>query len=265
MPQVPRPRRPDLIPPRGPSPGGMAEYGAAGFEERGRVRPGEMLQQRDIDLARTSPVQKAKVKAKNITIQNLRKDHGNAAQVGLTKLIGTEKSPPTPITAQFEDHVRNGGDPSDFGQMLLIEEEKKELEKAIPKFGAKLGTGGGARGGPGIYTGFDEPEDWRIRARRNLKKADKNAYYNIEKAFRLKREFVTRLAAEAVRHTPPGQRPDIANIPSYTIGQFDLAVERGQMRVGTMIMTPQGVKPVTTRDLRDAQDRLYQKRLRKNR
>ena len=267
MPQVPRPRRPDLIPPRGPSPGGMAEYGAAGFEERGRVRPGEMLQQRDIDLARTSELraQEAKVKAKNITIQKLRKDHGNAAQVGLTNLIGTENSKPTPLTASFEAHVRKGGDPSDFGQMLLIEEEKKELEKAIPKFGAKLGTGGGARGGPGIYTGFDEPEDWRIRARRNLKKADKNAYYNIEKAFRLKREFVTRLAAEAVRHTPPGQRPDIANIPSYTIGQFDLAVERGQMRVGTMIMTPQGVKPVTTRDLRDAQDRLYQQRLRKNR
>ena len=268
MPQVPRPRRPDLIQPRVPSPGGMAEYGAAGIDERGRVRPGEMLQQQDIDLARSSELraQKAKVKAKNITIQKLRKDHGNAAQVGLTKLIGTENSPPTPITAQFEDHVRKGGDPSDFGQTLLIEEEKKELEKAIPKFGAKLGAwdkelrGGGARGGPGIYTGFDEPEDWRIRARRNLKKADKNAYYNIEKAFRLKREFVTRLAAEAVRSTPPGQRPDVANIPSYTMGQFDLAVQRGQMRVGTMIMTSQGVKPVTTRDLRDAQDRIYQQR-----
>ena len=276
MPQVPRPRRPDLIQPRVPSPGGMAEYGAAGIDERGRVRPGEMLQQRDIDLARSSELraQKAKVKAKNITIQKLRKDHGNAAQVELTKLIGTENSPPTPITAQFEDHVRKGGDPTDFGQTLLIEEEKKELEKAIPKFGAKLGAwdkelrGGGARGGPGIYTGFDEPEDWRIRARRNLKKADKNAYYNIEKAFRLKREFVTRLAAEAVRHTPPGQRPDIANIPSFTHREFDLAVERGQMRVGTMIMTSQGVKPVTTQDLRDAQDRLYEKRtspLRKNR
>ena len=268
MPQVPRPRRPDLIQPRVPSPGGMAEYGAAGIDERGRVRPGEMLQQQDIDLARSSELraQKAKVKAKNITIQKLRKDHGNAAQVGLTKLIGTENSPPTPITAQFEDHVRKGGDPSDFGQTLLIEEEKKELEKAIPKFGAKLGAwdkelrGGGARGGPGIYTGFDEPEDWRIRARRNLKKADKNAYYNIDKAFRLKREFVTRLAAEAVRHTPPGQRPDVGNIPSYTMGQFDLAVQRGQMRVGTMIMTSQGVKPVTTRDLRDAQDRIYQQR-----
>ena len=268
MPQVPRPRRPDLIQPRVPSPGGMAEYGAAGIDERGRVRPGEMLQQQDIDLARSSELraQKAKVKAKNITIQKLRKDHGNAAQVGLTKLIGTENSPPTPITAQFEDHVRKGGDPSDFGQTLLIEEEKKELEKAIPKFGAKLGAwdkelrGGGARGGPGIYTGFDEPEDWRIRARQNLKKADKNAYYNIEKAFRLKREFVTRLAAEAVRSTPPGQRPDVANIPSYTMGQFDLAVQRGQMRVGTMIMTSQGVKPVTTRDLRDAQDRIYQQR-----
>ena len=268
MPQVPRPRRPDLIQPRVPSPGGMAEYGAAGIDERGRVRPGEMLQQQDIDLARSSELraQKAKVKAKNITIQKLRKDHGNAAQVGLTKLIGTENSPPTPITAQFEDHVRKGGDPSDFGQTLLIEEEKKELEKAIPKFGAKLGAwdkelrGGGARGGPGIYTGFDEPEDWRIRARQNLKKADKNAYYNIEKAFRLKREFVTRLAAEAVRHTPPGQRPDVGNIPSYTMGQFDLAVQRGQMRVGTMIMTSQGVKPVTTRDLRDAQDRIYQQR-----
>ena len=272
MPQVPRPRRPDLIQPRVPSPGGMAEYGAAGIDERGRVRPGEMLQQQDIDLARSSELraQKAKVKAKNITIQKLRKDHGNAAQVGLTNLIGTENSKPTPLTATFEDHVRKGGDPSDFGSRLLIDAEMKAMEKAIPGLEGKAGPiwsdspireGVGELGTDLRFTDDPAPQmSWRERAVRKLKGRDLNAYWQVERAYRLKREFVTRLAAEAIRSTPPGQRPDVANIPSYTMGQFDLAVQRGQMRVGTMIMTSQGVKPVTTRDLRDAQDRIYQQR-----
>jgi len=273
MPQVPQVRRPDLIPARGPSAGGMADYGAAGFEERGRVRPGEALLQPDIDAARSTALrdENAKEKSEGIAIRKLRKDHGDAGQVALRTLIGVEGLPPTQTTAKFEQYIRQGGDPSAFDKDLLVDEEMKAMEKAIPGLEGDAGPiryypsdheGVGEVGTERRFGRDDDPGiSWRRRAKVKLIGRDKDVYFAIERSYRMKREFVSRLAAEAIRHTPPGQRPRLGNIPSYTMGQFDLAVQRGQMKVGTMIMTSAGAKPVTTQDLRAAQDRLYQRRV----
>lgn len=276
MPQVPQVRRPDLIPARGPSAGGMAEYGAAGFEERGRVRPGEALQQTDIDIARSTADQayKEKSEIRGRAIGGLRKRHGNEAQVALTNLIGTENSPQTALTQKFEQHVRSGRDPSEFGRYFFAKEEISELRKAIPALNKDWGgktpidptVGEGLLATAQIALGIDprgpagtKPE-WRKKAERRLKGRDLNSYFAIERAYERKREVVIQLATEAVRHTPRGQKVDVANIPTYTHNQFDQAVQKGEMKVGTMIMTSAGVKPVTSQDIRAAQDRLWQRR-----
>ena len=154
--------------------------------------------------------------------------------------------------------MRSGADPTAFQSQLLQKEEKSELEKAIPKFGSKLGTGGGARAD--LYSGFDKPSSWRQRAEENLKGPDKIAYRKISSDYRRRLNAVLTIAGAAVQATPPGQRVDIANIPSFTVGEFDRAVERGDMRVGFVILTNKGVTPVTAKDIQNAHDRLWKRR-----
>lgn len=149
----------------------------------------------------------------------------------------------TEFNQRFEARVRQGVEDSviesEFAPVLLRAEERRELRKAITNFGAKTAVspaGIGAGGGPPELRGRKMSTEQRIES--SLKGEDLASYRGIKKAFDRDRKMVTRIAAEAVRATPPGNRVDIANIPVLTTEQFDRGVQDGQIKVGDVFLTP---------------------------
>jgi len=261
-----RARRPGLAPALVPSPGGMAEYGSAGIEERGRVTPGETIQPEEIELGRSAVrKRKAQVDAKGAAIKKLRKDYGNAGQRGLTELIGAGQLRPTETTQNFEAVVRSGQPLEPLTSQLMLEAEHRELNKRIKGFDAKISKGrqltepGKDQTVSGLGQGVEMARD--RSARENLTKRELDIYYQVRGQFAERREYIGRIAQAAVLATPPGERVDIGNIPNYTMQEFDLGVSRGQIRVGEVILSgTKGIHFVDEKDILDSKDRMWKLR-----
>ena len=240
-----------------PSEEGMADYGPSGIEEKGRAVPGHMIQPEEVELRGSAKARKEKTRAdaKGAAIKKIRKDFGNSGQKGLTQLSGAGRLPPTETTRKFEEAVRNQQPIEPFTSRLMLDDEKRELNRKIKGFAGKRAKASQIDIVSETVIGSVDPRDF-------LTQRELDIYHQVRRQFAERREYITRIAVAAVHATPPGERIDIGNIPSYTSQEFDLGVSRRQINVGDVILAggTKGIHFVTEKDLLDSADRTWKAR-----
>ena len=77
-------------------------------------------------------------------------------------------------------------------------------------------------------------------------KAEVRSFHDTQTQYNRQRKYATTVAAAAVKATPPGQRPDIANIPIMDQRSFEHLVITDAVQTGDVFLTPRdGVFIVT--------------------
>ena len=203
------------------------------------------------------PTQRAKYQEKMAA-----REIGSATNKGLTALIGSEGRKKSPLSVEFELHVRRGGKPEAFAPRIMVDSELRSHRKHIKDFDNKIdkatatpGEIGGfprykARvqelvGGPkaGLDTTADrqqllahfqrDPTSAHQRMKRaGFTESEIQLFHDTQQMYKRRRVFATSIAAAAVKHTPPGERPDIGNIPILDNDEFE------QRAVGLPVYNP---------------------------
>ena len=219
---------------------------------------------------------------------------GAATHRGLTELLGSEGRQQTGLMDLFQRYVRSGRKAEDFGKTpdtamvgpLMATEEAKLLQKNIKEFDDKARQTIGGYAGGGGFTDPDQipteriPDVLRKMFKTDPDRAHKLAtgkglftqkelrqFFKTNDVFDRKRDFVTKVAAAAVRATPPGERPDIANLPIMDQRTFESRVAgvgtSGRyatfppIRPGDVFLTPRDGIFVVTQFAIDAAQRSY--------
>ncbi len=191
---------------------------------------------------------------------------GVATQKGLTELIGSEGRQRSPLGVEFELHVRQNKKPEEFAPRIMIREEVDSHTKTIHDFDGKLADATAYANKPGselkgrvqeFFGGpkFEHPTQSNLLELNAIWKRDPSlasfkmkqagftaaevrSFFDTQNQYNRKRNFATTVAAAAVKATPPGQRPDIANIPIMGQRQFEQLVITDAVQTGDVFLTP---------------------------
>ena len=191
---------------------------------------------------------------------------GVATQKGLTELIGSEGRQRSPLGVEFELHVRQNKKPEEFAPRIMIREEVDSHTKTIHDFDGKLADATAYANKPGselkgrvqeFFGGpkFEHPTQSNLLELNAIWKRDPSlasfkmkqagftaaevrSFFDTQNQYNRKRNFATTVAAAAVKATPPGQRPDIANIPIMGQRQFEQLAITDAVQTGDVFLTP---------------------------
>jgi len=210
---------------------------------------------------------------------------GVATHRGMTELIGSEGREKSPLSMDFEMHVRRNGRPEEFASRIMLAEEVKSQDRTINDFDGKLADATAYADKPGseLHGRFQEwaggPKfkrptednlrqllaDWRKdpnltqfkMKQAGFTETEVRSFHDTHAMYDRKRTFATTVAAAAVKSTPPGQRPDIANIPIMDQRSFEIQVVNNAVQPGDVFLTPRDGVFIVTRNAIAAAQRSY--------